>query len=221
MLLLFALLCSCRGKISQVYETPFPLDEMNAYFNIPYDTVYFASNKGDTLVFEYEAYAREYVYTPYKYHGEWGQSEKDDNDEEDAEYEEYESDFYDRQEYYFRRGYYLVPGTSIWEGEGLGSPYISTEIYISARSSAMIDIGVNPAPGVGTGYCEKFRTSKPSNDIFKFFKDTMFINSIHVTDKPNGIKVVPNDKNHVVVVRGKGVVEFSLKDNTEVWHLVE
>lgn len=213
---------SCRGKISHIYETPFPLDEMNAYFDIPFDTVCFVSNNGDTLVFEYEAYAREYVYTPYKYHGEGGeQSEKNDNDEEDAEDEEYESDFYDMQEFYVRRGYYLVPGTSIWEGEGLVSPYISSHIYIASRSSSMIEIGVNPAPGVGTSYSEKFRTSKPSNDIFKFFKDTMIINSVHVTDKPNGIVVVPNDKNHVVFVRGKGVVEFSLKDNTEVWHLVE
>lgn len=210
------LLCSCdRGHNSHVYETPFPLDEMNAYFDIPFDSVCFVSNNGDTIVLDYEV--GEYEYTPHKYHGDDGNGK--DNEEYEGDEPETGGQWPESYgiESYFRRGYYRDRSRILLGND----PYITTFIYVDGRASSMVEIDVWPTLESNVDYAEKYTLHKASNDIFNFFKDTLIMSSLQVTDFTTGMMLVPNDKNHVVLVRGKGVVEFSINDNTEIWHIVE
>lgn len=210
------LLCSCRNNnsVSQVYEIPFPLDEINAYFDIPYDTICFASNNGDTIRLEYEK--GEYEYTPYIYHGEFNRGEEEpDYEGDEPETEESWGESYGMETYLWRVYYKLLDGSLGKDGR-----YIEAYISITERADALVNITLHQTLKHSIDYCEKFKLSKPSNDIFKFFKDTMNITSTNELDITNG-SIISNTKNHAILIRGKGVVEFSLNDDTEIWHLVE
>lgn len=210
------LICSCRSNnsVSQVYEIPFPTDEMNAYFDIPYDTVCFASNNGDTIRLEYEK--GEFEYTPYIYHGEFNRGEEGpDYEGDEPETEENWGESYGMETYLWRVYYKVLDGSLGKDGR-----YIEAYISITERADALVDITIHRTLKHSIDYCEKFKLPKPSNDIFKLFKDTMNISSTNELDITNG-SVVPNNCNHATLIRGKGVVEFSLNDNTEIWHLVE
>lgn len=197
-LFVLVILSSCEINYSNIFETPFPFDEMNAYFDIPFDTVCFVSNTGDTIKLKYEADTC--YYEPYEFHP---------------------GPYCDGcRETYVRRSCYKVFDDSL----GSDSVFIDLQISVSQREISDICVGVWETQLYSVAYGEEFRMKRPSNEIFDYYNDTMtanFIGEFIKNDHNNYEEMMPDDNSYAILVRGKGVTEFSLHNNTVIWRLVE
>lgn len=208
------LLCSCRNNnsISHVYETPFPLDELNAYFDIPYDTVLFANGQGDTIELIYAL--GHYGFNGYSYHGEWGEGgDEPEGGEKWTESEGRES--YSRTAYYYEASQFNAAGNDNY-------PYLGLLVTVDERAAASIGISLHDKD-LYQSYNAQIRLRKPSNDIFALFDDTVYLSECYYLDINAACDddfEIPSDKDHAIVERGKGIVEYTVA-GSEVWHLVE
>lgn len=74
-----ALFCSCEPEVnSSEFDTPFLFDEVDSYFEWPFDTAVFVSNTGDTMVCTAQGEPGNYYFFEYEVEFDWQEPEKEE-----------------------------------------------------------------------------------------------------------------------------------------------
>ena len=82
-----ALFCSCEPAVnSGEFDTPFLFDEVDAYFEWPFDTAVFVSNTGDTMVCTAQGEPGNYYFFSYEVEFDWQEPEKEEEYYRSIEY---------------------------------------------------------------------------------------------------------------------------------------
>ena len=82
-----ALFCSCEPAVnSGECDTPFLFDEVDAYFEWPFDTAVFVSNTGDTMVCTAQGEPGHYYFFEYEVEFDWQEPEKEERYNRSIEY---------------------------------------------------------------------------------------------------------------------------------------
>lgn len=82
-----ALFCSCEPAVnSGEFDTPFLFDEVDAYFEWPFDTAVFVSNAGDTMVCTAQGEPGHYYFFEYEVEFDWQEPEKEERYYRSIEY---------------------------------------------------------------------------------------------------------------------------------------
>ena len=73
-----ALFCSCEpSENSGEFDTPFPFEKVDAYFEIPFDSAVFVSNTGDTLACTLKCDTGKYYYFYYEVEYPWEENKEE------------------------------------------------------------------------------------------------------------------------------------------------
>lgn len=196
---------SCdNNSVSGVFDTPFPLDEINAYLDLPFDSATFVSNMGDTV--RCSVVKEFYEYTPYKPH-KW---EGDDDEGEEGEGDEDESGENLPESYgienYLNRIRYLKNGRN----------FLSPAISISDRYELICSLSLH-ADGDFDSWVNRVTLKKPNNEIFSTFQNDTIVMKVHrFKDDP-----LFDPTAYAYLVRGKGITKFIRRDGIETWHMLE
>ena len=82
-----ALFCSCEPNVnSGEFDSPFPFEKVDAYFEWPFDTAVFVSNTGDTMVCTAQGEPGHYYFFEYEVEFDWQEPEKEEVYERRLEY---------------------------------------------------------------------------------------------------------------------------------------
>ena len=195
MLFMVILFDSCQqsNNNSQVYDTPFPLDEINAYFDIPCSQVTFVSNYGDTVMYDYDSGKTNY--TPHV-----DVSSNEANGEHEEYYESYGIEVFSRT------------ATCSY---GMTSMYLY--IYCRERQALIItswtDIYENNHESFMYYYGLEYEMPQATNEVFTFLTDTI---TLPLSGRNCVIPYTPT-MDHLTIVRGEGVIEYSRYTETEIW----
>lgn len=199
---------SCgNNTISGVFDTPFPLDEINAYFDLPFDSVTFVSNMGDTVRCALEK--EPYRFTPYKPHKwEGDEPEGEEGEEDEIEIGDELPESYGIED--FVNTIHYLNG---------GEKFLEYKISLFERYDLICIAELYEKEFVKHEFWKKrVQFTKPSNEIFNFLKDTMVLDiDLHLL--PNNPALDPTA--YAILVRGKGITKFIRRDGIETWHMLE
>lgn len=184
---LMSVFISCREDISETYETPFPMDEIDAFFDIPYSSVTFVSNTGQTKTCKFITSGCTFApFEPFIY----GYDPKRNPDGSRGE------------EYYERRAYYMVDGN--WM---LGYQF---EIFERRNISVAAWMNNTPKPD---NWVLDIQNEWPSNKIWKKLSDKLILSGNAASSQgTTDCAYIEKGKGIVKFTRNNGTEIWTMKE---------